>query len=85
MNYEATLTSKGQITIPAALRHILALEPGDKLSFSQNSREEVIVKKQKSYTLEDLMDILPKSDIVLSDEEIHAAKQDAWIQCDDRP
>lgn len=33
----ATLTSKGQITIPRAIRENLHLKPGDKLDFDENS------------------------------------------------
>jgi AbrB family looped-hinge helix DNA binding protein len=38
----ATLTSKGQITIPKDVREALALEPGDRLSFEL--REDGIVE-----------------------------------------
>lgn len=33
MSLIATLTSKGQVTIPLAVRQKLGLQPGDKLSF----------------------------------------------------
>lgn len=38
MQKEAKLTSKGQITVPKAVRHALGVKPGDKLVFEQTGR-----------------------------------------------
>ncbi len=40
----ATLTNKGQITIPKAVRQSLGLHPGDKLEFIVNRDGEVLCK-----------------------------------------
>lgn len=37
----ATVTSKGQITIPVEIRELLNLKPGDKVEFITNGRYEV--------------------------------------------
>ncbi len=37
----ATLTNKGQITIPKAVRKTLGLQPGDKLEFTVNRQGEI--------------------------------------------
>ncbi len=42
-----TITKKGQVTIPAEIRHSLGLEPGDKVAFVLESGE-VKVKPVKS-------------------------------------
>ena len=34
MDAESSLTSKGQVTIPAALRRKLGLRPGDRVAFA---------------------------------------------------
>ncbi|MEI8017511.1 MAG: AbrB/MazE/SpoVT family DNA-binding domain-containing protein [Schlesneria sp.] len=34
---KATITSKGQITIPMAIREKLGLKPGDQIDFDENS------------------------------------------------
>lgn len=34
MNTEATLTSKGQTTIPKAIRDSLSIKPGDRMTFT---------------------------------------------------
>jgi len=42
----ATLTSKGQITIPKAIRDHLGVEPGDRLNFSIGSEGGVTVEPE---------------------------------------
>lgn len=42
-----TLTKKGQVTIPVAIRHSLGLAPGDKVAFVLE-KGEVKVKRVKS-------------------------------------
>jgi AbrB family looped-hinge helix DNA binding protein len=39
MQREAKITSKGQITVPREVRHVLGVKPGDKLVFEQNGKE----------------------------------------------
>ena len=43
MQKEARITSKGQITVPKAVRHALGLKPGDKVVFEQEG-EEICVR-----------------------------------------
>jgi AbrB family looped-hinge helix DNA binding protein len=43
----ATLTSKGQITIPLEVRKKLRLEPGDRIDFIVGERGEVRLKAHK--------------------------------------
>jgi AbrB family looped-hinge helix DNA binding protein len=40
----STLTSKGQITIPKALRDSMSIDTGDKVEFIINEQNEVIIK-----------------------------------------
>lgn len=40
----ATMTSKGQITIPAATRSKLRLAPGSKVDFVENEAGEIVLK-----------------------------------------
>ncbi len=40
----ATMTSKGQITIPAATRSRLRLAPGSKVDFVENEAGEIVLK-----------------------------------------
>lgn len=56
---QVTLTSKGQITLPKAMRDALNLKAGDTLVFSESGNQEYRVKPRKKYTLEDLASILP--------------------------
>ncbi|MFA6037821.1 MAG: AbrB/MazE/SpoVT family DNA-binding domain-containing protein [Legionellales bacterium] len=43
----STVTQKGQITIPAALREQLELQPGDKVAFYAHNNEIVLAKQQE--------------------------------------
>ena len=40
----ATLTSKGQITIPLSVRQRLGLEPGDRVEFVETAEGEFTIK-----------------------------------------
>jgi antitoxin PrlF len=40
----ATMTSKGQITIPAATRSKLRLAPGSKIDFVENDAGEIVLR-----------------------------------------
>ncbi|MBK8803794.1 MAG: AbrB/MazE/SpoVT family DNA-binding domain-containing protein [Fibrobacteres bacterium] len=44
----ATLTSKGQITLPVGLRRKMGLKAGDKLDFKLTERGEVVFEVVKS-------------------------------------
>lgn len=67
----ATLTSKGQITIPAGVRRQLALHTGDRVSFVvADNRAEMV---PLSRTVQSLKTILPKPKRRLSLSEMDAA------------
>ena len=53
VKFEATVTSKGQVTLPARLRSSLKVKPGDKLLFVQDDTGAVRVEA-KTHTLADL-------------------------------
>jgi antitoxin PrlF len=42
----ATITSKGQITVPKEIREHLGVTPGDRLSFQIGSAGEVVVEPE---------------------------------------
>jgi len=41
----ATVTAKGQITIPKAVRDLLGIEPGSKIDFRRNRDGEFVIVK----------------------------------------
>lgn len=68
---EATLTSKGQITVPKAVRDTLKLHVGDRLEFLVDPDGSVrIVPATRPVT--DLKALLPRPARVLSLEQIDA-------------
>jgi AbrB family looped-hinge helix DNA binding protein len=68
----STLTSKGQVTIPAEIRQQLHLVTGDKLDFSIQDQEKIVVLPRKR-TLSDLYGIVSSPSGPLSIEEIDEA------------
>lgn len=58
---EATMTSKGQVTVPAALRKALSLKPGDRLIFSQDEAGTITVEA-RTEALADLRGIVGRGD-----------------------
>ncbi len=55
----STISSKGQVTIPVKIREMLDAEYGDKIQFSQNDQNEIIIKLIKKDTLLSLFGSLP--------------------------
>ena len=69
----ATLTSKGQTTIPKQVREHLKLNPGDKLDFVIESEGRVVIRPAK-LDVRELKGLLKRHDgKVLSIEEMNAA------------
>jgi AbrB family looped-hinge helix DNA binding protein len=54
----ATVTSKGQITIPAAVRRKLGLQTGSKVLFFENGDDFVIKKNSAAAALEAIQSVL---------------------------
>lgn len=73
----AVMTSKGQMTIPKAVRDRLRLKPGDRVDF--------VVESDRKATLfavtgdvRDLKGIVPKPKKPVSDKDIEAAIARGW-------
>jgi AbrB family looped-hinge helix DNA binding protein len=77
----ATLTSKGQITIPVEVRRKLGLKPGDRVAFVVEAGGEVRLKAKKR-PLADLLGVLqaavkrPLSVEQMGDAVLEAANED---------
>ena len=50
---KATLTSKGQLTVPKGIRDRLGIKPGDRLLF-ESEGDSVLVRVERRTTLEEL-------------------------------
>lgn len=65
----ATLTSKGQITLPAKMREKLRLVPGSQVFFEELPNGDFLVKS-KTGDIRDLKGLLPRPERALSVEEM---------------
>ena len=72
----ATLTSKGQITIPAQVRSALGLDTGDKIDFVEIEDGQYAIKARTA-SIRDLEGCIPKLDYVPTIEQINEAIRDA--------
>jgi antitoxin PrlF len=68
----ATLTSKGQLTLPVAIRQALDVGPGDRIEFVQVApgRFEIVAAV---YQPEDIIGMVSKPDKPVSIEEMNEA------------
>ena len=70
------MTSKGQFTLPKALRDEMGLKAGDQIDFEMNSDQKIVLKKVETpkKSLEELFQILRPAPIgrVVTLEEIEA-------------
>ena len=69
---QATLTSKGQMTFPKAIRDQLGLEAGDKLEFTIIENGQLLIIPKKS-SVKALKGMLPKPKKPISLEEMESA------------
>jgi AbrB family looped-hinge helix DNA binding protein len=75
MTYEATLTSKGQVTIPAEVRDKLNLKEGDKIEFYFDLRDRLVVRP-RNLSPTAVLDRAPKRKMpprTMTDDEAIAA------------
>ena len=56
---DATLTSKGQFTLPAEIRQALKLRPGDQLRFELTDDNELKVVPRRRRSIRELRELLP--------------------------
>jgi antitoxin PrlF len=69
----ATITSKGQMTIPKEIRELLGLQPGDRVEFIPQSPDSVLLRPA-SLDISRLDGLLAgKTDKVVSVEEMNEA------------
>ncbi len=51
---ETTVTSKGQITLPSAMRHALNLAPGDRVRFERAADGKIVMAARKRRSIVDI-------------------------------
>lgn len=73
----ATMTSKGQITIPKEVRDELGLEPGMKIDFVRVGNGEFRLRP-KNVGVADLFGILKYEGPPLTIDEMNEAIRDGW-------
>ncbi|MCX6395701.1 MAG: AbrB/MazE/SpoVT family DNA-binding domain-containing protein [Propionibacteriales bacterium] len=73
----ATVTSKGQITIPKDVRDELGLEPGTKVDFVRVSAREFRLRP-RNVEVADLFGILKYDGPPITIEEMNEAIRDGW-------
>ncbi len=68
----ATVTSKGQITIPAEVRKALGLKPGDKVDIFEVGKGQFALAA-RNRSIRELEGCVPKLDYVATIEQINKA------------
>lgn len=72
----AKMTSKGQITIPKAIRESLKLKPGDEVVFFEIETGQFVMRPRNA-SIRDLEGCIPKLDYIPTIEEMNEAIADA--------
>ena len=70
-----TLTSKGQMTLPKAIRDRLGLKPGDAIEVIIEGRRAILIPK--NLCLDDIASILPWRERTVSIDEMNEAIHEA--------
>jgi antitoxin PrlF len=80
--YDATLTSKGQITIPAEVRKSMGLKPGSKLIFFRDAEGDFVMRL-RSGSIMDLRGCLAGFDLPKTDAEMNELVHRRAFQLDE--
>jgi AbrB family looped-hinge helix DNA binding protein len=73
----AVMSSKGQMTIPKAIRDKLKLKPGDRIEFGETPDGRVVLYPRNG-DIRALRGIVPKPEKPVTDEEIKRAIAAGW-------
>ena len=73
----ATMTSKGQLTVPKELRELLGLKAGDRVEFVPDGDGRVVMRRARIQSITDLFGILPAGSVPLTREEMKEVVADA--------
>jgi len=76
----ATMTSKGQLTVPKAIRDRLDLKPGDKVDLMPSGELGVLMRKRRIVRLQELMGFLPTNGISKTLEALEQDLGDAIVE-----
>lgn len=76
----ATMTSKGQLTIPKEIRTLLDLRPGDRVELIPDRDGQVVMKRVQLRSLKDLFGILPAGSIPATEEGMDEVIGDAIVE-----
>lgn len=68
----ATVTSKGQVTIPKPVRDLLGIEPGTKVDFQRNDNGEIVLVRAGGQSLSRFAKLLGHAGPGLRTDEIMA-------------
>lgn len=79
--HTATVTSKGQITIPAEVRDQMALQPGEKVIFFKRNNGSFAIRRVGS--IEELAGSLAGFEVPKSDEEMNRVIGDYLVELDE--
>jgi antitoxin PrlF len=66
----ATMTSKGQLTVPKEVRALLDLKPGDRVELIPDGKGRVVMRRAKIRSVTDLFGILPAGCLPATNEEL---------------
>jgi AbrB family looped-hinge helix DNA binding protein len=77
---ESTLTSKGQVTVPAAVRRALRLHAGDRLHWRVEQGGEVTVERVLALDATALATLLPPARASFTTDELDDASARAYAE-----
>lgn len=80
--YTATVTSKGQVTIPVEVRKAMGLKPGSKIMLFKDSQGDFVMRARTG-SIMDLRGCLAGYDLPKSDEEMNELIHQRALELDE--